>query len=70
MKKIVTSMAVLLSIVVLASSSSATPQEPKTNYWTSVCCSAAGNCQTGQVVQNGTPCWCNTPVGPVGGNAC
>lgn len=70
MKRIITALLASITVVALATTSSATPQPSQTNYWTSVCCTGWGNCQTTQVVQNGTPCWCATPGGPVYGNAC
>lgn len=69
MKRFITALFAVFTVVALATTSSADVQ-PTQSYWTSVCCTNVGNCQTPQVVQNGTPCWCATPGGPVYGNAC
>ena len=36
---------------------------------TSRCFTPIGACMTGQTAPVGTPCWCNTPRGPVNGRA-
>jgi hypothetical protein len=65
-----TTIATILAIIVIAATTSASEETHPTSYWTSICCTPVGNCATPQVAQNGTPCWCNTSAGPVGGNAC
>ena len=72
MKKIVSAILAALAVVIVGSTSvpaKASPQAPNASYWTSVCCTSAGSCQTPQVVQNGYPCWCNFGY-VVYGNAC
>jgi hypothetical protein len=70
MKKLITSVIIVASLVAALAPVAGARTQEATPYFTSICCTPAGNCATAQVVQDGTPCWCNVPGGWVGGNAC